>query len=132
MEIFKVIFEALSDKWKIEWRRVHNVDDEEEEMHLDQALELNWRWWRWIKNEEMGEIAKRSQKSMFFIAMRNETEWALAAAHQGKSENWFCMTMWNFRTVMRNAPGRQNSCWCIFHFAQSCELVGARAKPYFL
>ena len=34
--------------------QIHNVDEEEEEMHLDQALELNWRWWRWIKNEEMG------------------------------------------------------------------------------
>ena len=44
----------------------HSVDDEEEEMHLDQALELNWRWWRWIKNEEMGEIEKRSWKGMFF------------------------------------------------------------------
>ena len=33
---------------------------------LNQALELNWRWWRWIKNEEMREIAKRSRKSMFF------------------------------------------------------------------
>ena len=35
-----MIFEAWSDKWKMEWR-VHNVDEEEEEMHLDQALELN-------------------------------------------------------------------------------------------
>ena len=38
---FKVIFEVLSDKREMEWRRVHNVDDEEEAMHLDQALELN-------------------------------------------------------------------------------------------
>ena len=38
---FKVIFEAWSDKWKKEWGRIHNVDEEEEEMHLDQALELN-------------------------------------------------------------------------------------------
>ncbi|RVX03428.1 hypothetical protein CK203_019930 [Vitis vinifera] len=37
----EVIFEAWSDKWKMEWRRIHNVDEEEEEMHLDQALELN-------------------------------------------------------------------------------------------
>ena len=38
-----MIFEAWSDKWKMEWRRIHNVDEEEEEeeMHLDQALELN-------------------------------------------------------------------------------------------
>ncbi|RVW21866.1 hypothetical protein CK203_108511 [Vitis vinifera] len=38
---WRVIFETWSDKWKMEWRRVHNVDEEEEEMHLDQALELN-------------------------------------------------------------------------------------------
>ena len=30
-----MIFEAWSDKWKMEWRRVHNVDDEEESMPLD-------------------------------------------------------------------------------------------------
>ena len=36
-----MILEAWSDKWKMEWRRMHNVDEEEEEMHLDQALELN-------------------------------------------------------------------------------------------
>ena len=36
-----MIFEAWSDKWKMEWRRIHNVDEEEDEMHLDQALELN-------------------------------------------------------------------------------------------
>ena len=44
---------------------------------------------------------------------------------KGRSENWFRMTM-------RNALRRQNWCWCILHFAQSCELVGARAKLYFL
>uniref|UniRef100_F6HT43 Uncharacterized protein n=1 Tax=Vitis vinifera TaxID=29760 RepID=F6HT43_VITVI len=41
MMLYEVIFEAWSDKWKMEWRKVHNVDEEEEEMHLDQALELN-------------------------------------------------------------------------------------------
>ena len=41
---------------------------------------------------------------------------------KGKSENWFCMTMRKFRTVMRNAPGRRKWCWWIFHFAQSCEI----------
>ncbi|RVW86611.1 hypothetical protein CK203_045644 [Vitis vinifera] len=41
---WRVIFEAWSDKWKMEWKKVHNVDEEEEEMHLDQALELNSRW----------------------------------------------------------------------------------------
>ena len=30
-----MIFEALSDKREMELRRVHNVDDEEEAMHLD-------------------------------------------------------------------------------------------------
>ena len=33
---------------------------------LDRSLELNWRWWGWIKNEEMREITKRSWKNMFF------------------------------------------------------------------
>ena len=36
-----MIFGALSDKIEMELKRVHNVDDEEEAMHLDQALELN-------------------------------------------------------------------------------------------
>ena len=56
---FNVIFEALSDKREMELRRVHNVDDEEEAMHLDQALELNWRWLRWIQKKEMEEMAKK-------------------------------------------------------------------------
>ena len=38
---FKVIFEVLSDKREMELRKINNVDDEEEAMHLDQALELN-------------------------------------------------------------------------------------------
>ena len=33
---------------------------------LDWDLEFNWRWWRWIKHEEMREIAKRSRNSMIF------------------------------------------------------------------
>ena len=36
-----MIFEAWSDKWKMEWGRVHNENDQKDEMHLDQALELN-------------------------------------------------------------------------------------------
>ena len=43
----------------------------------------------------------------------------------------FRMTMWKFRTGMQNAPGMRNWCWCIFHFAQSCEIVGACAKLHF-
>ena len=38
---FKVIFEVLSDKREMESRKVNNMDDEEESMHLDQDLELN-------------------------------------------------------------------------------------------
>ena len=53
--------------------------------------------------------------------MQIEIEWTLVAAHKGKSENWFRMTM-------RNAPRRRKWCWWIFHFAQSCEIVGAHAK----
>ena len=50
---FKVIFEALSDKRDMELRRTNNVDDGEELMHLDQYLELIWRWLRWIQKKEM-------------------------------------------------------------------------------
>ena len=57
---FKVIFEALSDKREIELRRANNVDDEEESMHLDQDLELIWRWLKWIQKKEMEEMTKRS------------------------------------------------------------------------
>ena len=38
-----MIFEALSDKKEIEFRKKNNVDDEEKSMHLDQDLELIWR-----------------------------------------------------------------------------------------
>ena len=38
-----MIFEVLSDKREMELRKANNVDDEEEAMHLDQALELIWR-----------------------------------------------------------------------------------------
>ena len=55
-----MIFEAWRDKWKMEWRRVHNVDEEEEKMHLDQALELIWRCLRWIQKIEMEEMSKKS------------------------------------------------------------------------
>ena len=34
----------------------HNVDDEKEAMHLDQALELNWRWWKWSQKKKIGEV----------------------------------------------------------------------------
>ena len=41
-----MIFEALSNKREMELRRTNNVDDGEELMHLDQDLELIWRWLR--------------------------------------------------------------------------------------
>ena len=50
---FKVIFEALSNKREMELRRTNNVDDGEELMHLDQDLELIWRWLRWIQKKDM-------------------------------------------------------------------------------
>ena len=56
---FKMIFEALSDKREMELRRVHYVDDEEEAMHLDQSLELNWRWLRWIQKKKNGRNDKK-------------------------------------------------------------------------
>ena len=48
---FKVIFEAFNDKREMELRRANDVDDEEEAMHLDQTLELIWRWLRWIQKK---------------------------------------------------------------------------------
>ena len=44
----------------MELRRANDVDDEEEAMHLDQALELIWRWLRWIHKKEMEEMSKKS------------------------------------------------------------------------
>ena len=61
-----MIFEALSDKREMELMRTNNVDDEEELMHLDQDLELIWRWLRWIQKKEMKEITKRSLKIKYF------------------------------------------------------------------
>ena len=58
---FKVIFEALSDKREMKLRKANNVDDEEEAMHLDQDLELIWRWLWWIQKKEMEKkMTKRS------------------------------------------------------------------------
>ena len=73
---------------------------------LDQALELNWRWWRWIKNEEMGEIAKRSRKSMFF----NFT-WPCEMKHNG---------CWLQHT---KGKVKSNFAWPCEIFAQSCETL---------
>ena len=77
---------------------------------LHQALELNRRWWRWIKNEEIGEIAKRGRKSMFFnfaqsCEMKQNGFWLQHT--KGKVKKQFRMTMRNFRTVMRNALERR-------------------------
>ena len=58
-----MIFEALSDKRKMELRRANNVDDEEESMHLDQDLELIWRWLRWIQKKEMEKKDKKELKN---------------------------------------------------------------------
>ena len=57
---FKVNFEALSDKREMELRRANNMDDEEDSMHVDQYLELIWRW---IQNKEM---KKKSLKIKYF------------------------------------------------------------------
>ena len=57
---FKVIFEALSDKREMELRKANNVDDEEKEMHLDQALGLIWKCLRWIQKKKMEEMSKKS------------------------------------------------------------------------
>ena len=55
-----MIFEALSDKREKKLRRSNNVDNEKESMHLDQDLELIWRWLKWIQKKEMEEMTKRS------------------------------------------------------------------------
>ena len=57
---FKVIFEALSDKREMELRKANNVDDEEEEMHLDHVLEPIWKCLRWIQKKVIEEMSKRS------------------------------------------------------------------------
>ena len=55
-----MIFEALSDKREMELRKANNVDDEEKEMHLDQALGLIWKCLRWIQKKKMEEMSKKS------------------------------------------------------------------------
>ena len=85
--------------------------------------------------ERNGINGKKSWKTMFFsfrmnmrkirTVVRNGPEGNLVAAQKDR------MTMWKFRTVMRNAPRRRKWCWWIFHFAQSCEIVGAHAKLHF-
>ena len=137
---FKVIFEVLSDKSKMESIKVNNVDDEEKAMHLDQVLELNWRWLRWIQKKEMGEMAKRSWKTMFFHfawtcgkfaqSCEMDQKWIWLQL-KGKNENWFRMAMRKFCTVLRNAPGRRNWFWCIFHCAKLLELMRNCIFPYF-
>ena len=57
-----MIFEAFSDKREMELRRANDVDDEEEAMHLDQDLELIWRWLWWIQKKEM---EKKNDKNEF-------------------------------------------------------------------
>ena len=57
---FKVIFEVLRVKREIELRKVNNVDDEEEEMHLDHVLEPIWKCLRWIQKKVIEEMSKRS------------------------------------------------------------------------
>ena len=47
----------------MELRRANDVDDEEEAMHLDQALELIWRWLRWIQKKEMEKKDKKELKN---------------------------------------------------------------------
>ena len=50
----------------MELRKTNNVDDEEESMHLDQDLEMIWRWLRWIEKKEMEEMTKKSLKIKYF------------------------------------------------------------------
>ena len=68
-------------------------------------------------NGENGKKELKNQVFSFHMNMRkihtivqNETEMILATAQKMKSENRFRMTMRKFRTVMRNALGRQK--WC--------------------
>ena len=63
-----MIFELLSDKREMELRRANNVDDEEDSMHLDQYLELIWRW---IQKKEMEEMTKKSLKIKYFHFARS-------------------------------------------------------------
>ena len=61
-----MIFEALSDKREMELRKANNVDDEEEEMHLDHVLEPIWKCLRWIQKKEMKEMTKMSLEIKYF------------------------------------------------------------------
>ena len=43
LKMFQGNFWSMSDKREMELKRVNNVDDEEESMHLYQDLKLVWR-----------------------------------------------------------------------------------------
>ena len=135
---FKVLFWYIGDKRnESNWRKqiklmmiqMHN--ERSNAISLDWDLEVvevksKWRNERNCKKELKNHVFQfRMNIRKIRTVVQNEIEWALAAAHHGKIEN-------RYHTVMRNAPRRQNSCWCVLHFAQSCELLGAHAKLYFL
>ena len=86
------------------------------------------KWDKWQKKLKNHVFQFRMNMRKIHTIVQNETEMILATAQKMKSENRFRMTMRKFRTVMRNALGRQKWCWWTFHFAQSCEIVGAHAK----
>ena len=106
-----------------------------------------WSWfggsWSGIKRKKWKKWKKwqKELKNYVFLISHEHAENSHSRAKwtkrefgyslKGKSENWFRMTMQKFRTVMRNTLGRQKWCWWIFHFAQSCQIVGAYVKLHF-
>ena len=93
-----------------------------------------WSWieggWGGFKRKKWEKWQKGVEKLCFFIS-HSYAKWTIKQFWlelKGKTKNWFRMTMQKFRTIMRNALGRRNCCWCVFHFAQSCGIVGARSK----
>ena len=114
---------------------------------MKEVMQLVWTWiWSWFGGGWSGIKRKKKwqkgvEKPCFSISHEHaknshrRAKWTRRGFWlqlKRRSENWLRMTMQNFHTVMRNAPRRQNSCWCILHFTQSYELVRARAKLYFL
>ena len=58
-------------------------------MHLDQDLELIWKWLRWIQKKEMEEMTKKSLKINISIS-HDHAKWTrrwICVASQGEFQS---------------------------------------------
>ena len=108
---------------------------------LDRSLELNWRWWGWIKNEEWEKLQRGVGKACFSIShdhakfSHSHAKWnrvGLAAAHKGNVKSDFA---WPCEIFAQSCETLQQDENAVDGFSTShhhAKLLGARAKMYFL